>query len=103
MASSQSADQDYKANLLSLLISNNALSFGTYKLKSGRESPYFLTSSRLYTAPLLRQTSVAFANVITSPPFVTTSADGTITPTFDIVFGYSYYATPKAMADEAIG
>lgn len=87
MSPAQPVDQDYKTNLLSLLISNNALAFGTYTLKSGRESPYFLTSSRLYTAPLLRQTSAAFANVISAPPFVTIAADGSITPIFDIVFG----------------
>lgn len=92
MATPQSADQeDYKTNLLSLLIANNALAFGTFTLKSGRESPYFLTSSRLYTAPLLRQVSAAFANTISSPPFVNIAADGAITPNFDIVFGYVPY------------
>lgn len=90
MAAPPSADQDYKTNLLSLLIANNALAFGTFTLKSGRQSPYFLTSSRLYTAPLLRQVSAAFANTISSPPFVNIAADGSITPEFDIVFGCGY-------------
>jgi orotate phosphoribosyltransferase len=102
MSPAQPIDQDYKSSLLSLLIANNALAFGTYTLKSGRQSPYFLTSSRLYTAPLLRQTSVAFANVISSPPFVTTSADGSITSTFDIVFGYGCTAFFKLLVCLAI-
>jgi hypothetical protein len=88
MSPAPAVDQDYKSSLLSLLVANNALAFGTFTLKSGRESPYFLTSSRLYTAPLLRQTSASFANVISAPPFVSVGGDGAITPNFDIVFGY---------------
>jgi orotate phosphoribosyltransferase len=82
------ADQDYKASLLPLLISNNVLSFGTYTLKSGRESPYFFTSSLLHTAPLLRATSAAYASVLSAEPFVKSAADGTPSPNFDIIFGY---------------
>lgn len=82
------ADRDYKASLLPLLISNNVLSFGTYTLKSGRESPYFFTSSLLHTAPLLRATSAAYASVLSAEPFVKIAADGTPSPNFDIIFGY---------------
>ncbi|CAI7568568.1 unnamed protein product [Penicillium pancosmium] len=88
-----SADQDYKSSLLPLLISNNVLSFGTYVLKSGRESPYFFTSSLLHTAPLLRATSAAYASVLSSEPFVTTGADGVPKPNFDIIFGPAYKGT----------
>ncbi|KAL4880408.1 phosphoribosyltransferase-like protein [Aspergillus karnatakaensis] len=93
-----SASQDYKATLLPLLISNKVLSFGTYTLKSGRESPYFFTSSLLHTAPLLRASSAAYASVLSSPPFVTTAADGTTTPTFDIIFGPAYKGIPICAA-----
>ncbi|KAL4871792.1 hypothetical protein BDV12DRAFT_11958 [Aspergillus spectabilis] len=93
-----SADQDYKASLLPLLISNKVLSFGTYTLKSGRESPYFFTSSLLHTAPLLRATSAAYASVLSAPPFVTTAADGTTTPNFDIIFGPAYKGIPICAA-----
>jgi orotate phosphoribosyltransferase len=92
-----SAGQDYKATLLPLLISNKVLSFGTYTLKSGRESPYFFTSSLLHTAPLLRATSAAYASVLSAPPFVTT-ADGTTTPNFDIIFGPAYKGIPICAA-----
>ena len=88
------ADQDYKSTLLPLLISNNVLSFGSYTLKSGRDSPYFFTSSLLHTAPLLRATSAAYASVLSAEPFVSTSADGTATPNFDIIFGPAYKGIP---------
>ncbi|KAI9371499.1 phosphoribosyltransferase-like protein [Aspergillus egyptiacus] len=93
-----SAPPDYKASLLPLLISNKVLSFGTYTLKSGRESPYFFTSSLLHTAPLLRASSAAYASVLSSPPFVTTAADGTTTPNFDIIFGPAYKGIPICAA-----
>ncbi|GFF30504.1 orotate phosphoribosyltransferase [Aspergillus udagawae] len=92
------ADQDYKASLLPLLISNNVLSFGTYTLKSGRESPYFFTSSLLHTAPLLRATSAAYASVLSAEPFVKSAADGTPSPNFDIIFGPAYKGIPIAAA-----
>ncbi|KAF9893823.1 orotate phosphoribosyltransferase [Aspergillus nanangensis] len=92
------AGQDYKATLLPLLISNNVLSFGSYVLKSGRESPYFFTSSLLHTAPLLRASSAAYASVLSSPPFVTTASDGSTKPNFDIIFGPAYKGIPIAAA-----
>lgn len=92
------ADQDYKATLLPLLMSNNVLSFGSYVLKSGRESPYFFTSSLLHTAPLLRATSAAYASVLAAEPFVSTAVDGTKTPNFDIVFGPAYKGVPICAA-----
>lgn len=93
-----SANQDYKASLLPLLISNNVLSFGTYVLKSGRESPYFFTSSLLHTAPLLRATSAAYASVLSAEPFVTTNAEGITKPNFDIIFGPAYKGIPICAA-----
>ncbi|KAL2834459.1 phosphoribosyltransferase-like protein [Aspergillus cavernicola] len=93
-----SAKQDYKETLLPLLISNKVLSFGAYTLKSGRESPYFFTSSLLHTAPLLRASSAAYASVLSTPPFVTAAADGTPTPNFDIIFGPAYKGIPICAA-----
>ncbi|KAJ5087636.1 orotate phosphoribosyltransferase [Penicillium angulare] len=93
-----SAPQEYKSGLLPLLMSNNVLSFGTFVLKSGRESPYFFTSSLLHTAPLLRATSSAYASVLASEPFVSTAADGTTKPNFDIIFGPAYKGIPICAA-----
>jgi orotate phosphoribosyltransferase len=95
---SSDKDKDYKSTLLPLLVANNVLSFGSFILKSGRESPYFFTSTLLHTAPLLRATASAFANVISSPPFVSINkADSTITPNFDIIFGPAYKGVPLAV------
>ncbi|KAL4939529.1 hypothetical protein BDV06DRAFT_198768 [Aspergillus oleicola] len=93
-----SANAESKATLLPLLISNNVLSFGTYTLKSGRESPYFFTSSLLHTAPLLRATSAAYASVLSAAPFVTTDSNGKTTPNFDIIFGPAYKGIPICAA-----
>ena len=88
---------DYKAKLLPLLIANKVLSFGTYILKSGRQSPYFFTSSLLHSAPLLRATASAYASVLSSPPFVTASSSA-VTPSFDIIFGPAYKGIPLCAA-----
>lgn len=93
-----SADEDYKSTLLPLLISSNVLTFGTYVLKSGRESPYFFTSSQLHTAPLLRATSAAYASVLSADPFVSTDAAGNTEPNFDIIFGPAYKGIPICAA-----
>lgn len=84
-------DQDYKSTLLPLLLSKNVLSFGSYVLKSGRESPYFFTSSLLHTGPLLHATAAAYARVLSAPPFVTEEKPGqNPQPTFDVIFGPAY-------------
>ncbi|WEW59545.1 orotate phosphoribosyltransferase [Emydomyces testavorans] len=89
---------DYKTNLLSHLISNSVLSFGSYTLKSGRISPYFFTTTLLHTAPLLHATASACATVLSSPPFVSTSNDGVSRPNFDILFGPAYKGIPLCTA-----
>lgn len=84
------ASERAKNDLLPLLLKANALTFGTYTLKSGRVSPYFFNSSLLYTSSLLAAVSRAYASVLTSPPF--TSEDGN--PTYDILFGPAYKGIP---------
>ncbi|EGE06307.1 orotate phosphoribosyltransferase [Trichophyton equinum CBS 127.97] len=89
---------DYKANLLSILISSKVLSFGSYVLKSGRNSPYFFTTTLLHTAPLLHATASACATVLSSPPFVKSQEGKTVTPNFDIIFGPAYKGIPLSTA-----
>ncbi|KAI5282775.1 orotate phosphoribosyltransferase [Ascosphaera aggregata] len=93
-----SSSADYKTSLLSLLISSNVLSFGTYTLKSGRTSPYFMTTTMLHTAPLLHATASAFANILSNAPFAEKDAEGNVQPTFDILFGPAYKGIPLATA-----
>lgn len=93
------ASEDYKASLLSVLISNKVLSFGSYVLKSGRNSPYFFTTTLLHTAPLLHATASACSNVLSSEPFVTRdAATDKIAPNFDIIFGPAYKGIPLCTA-----
>ncbi len=82
---------DPKHTLLPLLPTTSALTFGTYKLKSSRVSPYFFNSSLLYTASLHHAVCSAYASVLSAPPFVTQSEYPTaVVPTYDILFGPAY-------------
>ncbi|KAL1959729.1 hypothetical protein VTO42DRAFT_1315 [Malbranchea cinnamomea] len=93
------SSEDYKSNLLSILISSKVLSFGSYVLKSGRNSPYFFTTTLLHTAPLLHATASACATVLSSEPFVTRdSTTGKVSPKFDIIFGPAYKGIPLCTA-----
>ncbi|KAF3482862.1 uncharacterized protein GIQ15_02186 [Arthroderma uncinatum] len=98
-SSSGSKSPDYKSNLLSILISSKVLSFGSYVLKSGRNSPYFFTTTLLHTAPLLHATASACATVLSSPPFATAQDNGqAAVPNFDIIFGPAYKGIPLCTA-----
>lgn len=81
---------DPKSTLLPLLPSTSALTFGTYTLKSGRQSPYFFNSSLLYTASLHHAVCSAYASVLSSPPFTTTTQPEDTKPNYDILFGPAY-------------
>ncbi|EXJ81104.1 orotate phosphoribosyltransferase [Capronia epimyces CBS 606.96] len=95
-------EDSYKKTLLPLLIQASALSFGSYTLKSGRTSPYFLTSSLLHTSGLLGALARAYASVLASPPFslplgteeAGSEADGSFSPHFDVLFGPAYKGIP---------
>ncbi|PGH27974.1 orotate phosphoribosyltransferase [Polytolypa hystricis UAMH7299] len=95
-----STESDYKSNLLGHLISSSVLSFGSYTLKSGRESPYFFTTTLLHTAPLLHATASACASVLSAAPFAAAHPDGNGVkkPNFDILFGPAYKGIPLCTA-----
>ena len=97
-----SADEAYKTELLPLLLKASSLTFGEYKLKSGRISPYFFNSSLLFTSSLLGSLARAYASVLAGPPFslplgteeAGSEADGGIAPHFDVLFGPAYKGIP---------
>lgn len=76
----------YKAAFLQACLDGKVLSFGTYKLKSGRESPYFFNAGLfLDSASLFRSVQTAYAQCIIShahdhPDF-----------SFDVLFGVSTF------------
>jgi orotate phosphoribosyltransferase len=81
--------QDYQLRFIELAMSREALRFGTFKLKSGRESPYFFNAGRFsdgeaaavlgqcYAAALLHsgiEFDVLFGPAYKGIPLVTTTA-----------------------------
>ena len=54
----------HKLALLNACASASVLTFGTYTLKSGRESPYFFNAGLLHTASLLETLGDAYAVTI---------------------------------------
>ncbi|PYH88138.1 orotate phosphoribosyltransferase [Aspergillus ellipticus CBS 707.79] len=83
----------YKTNFLESCLSANVLTFGTFTLKSGRQSPYFFNAGTFHTASLLSSLSTAYAHTIIS--FL---AENPSIPKPDIIFGPAYKGIPLACA-----
>ncbi|MCJ1386769.1 orotate phosphoribosyltransferase [Xylographa soralifera] len=93
-ASTQSATfaiPAYKTVFLQSCLSANILTFGTYTLKSGRQSPYFFNAGSFHTALLLSAISTAYAHTIVS--FL---ASHPSIPKPDVIFGPAYKGIPLA-------
>lgn len=69
----------YKTDFIQKAVSGHALAFGTYTLKSGRQSPYFFNAGLFHRADLLNSLSTAYAQTL-----ISTGWD------FDILFGPAY-------------
>jgi orotate phosphoribosyltransferase len=103
----QSSEMEgYKTHFLPLLLKANALSFGKFTLKSGRQSPYFFNSGKLSSRALTKALGQSFAAVLSEPPFSLpfgtedtedgAEADGLMRPIFDVLFGPAYKGIPMA-------
>jgi orotate phosphoribosyltransferase len=79
----------YRAAFLEKCLSANALSFGSWTLKSGRTSPYFFNAGLFHRADLLRSISTVFAQTL---------ADHSPAIDFDVIFGPAYKGIPLAAA-----
>jgi len=77
---------DYKANLIKICIAHEILTFGTFKLKSGRLSPYFFNAGSFYTASTLDPLCTAYARTILAQTNIQ----------FDVIFGPAYKGIPLA-------
>ena len=78
----------WKQELIDFSLSNNILTFGTYKLKSNRISPYFVNCGLFCRAKLIRAISSAYARMLHDysnehPEFE-----------FDVLFGPAYKGIP---------
>lgn len=79
-----------KKDLISLCLSSNALTFGTFTLKSGRKSPYFFNCGLFSTARLARSICRAYAQTLVEY----TSSNPSFK--FDVLFGPAYKGIPIA-------
>ena len=84
VASDSSSLPPYKTAFLQSCLSASVVTFGTFTLKSGRESPYFFNAGLFHRASLLHSISVAYAQTLLRyrndhPGFE-----------FDVLFGPAY-------------
>ncbi|KAL8711819.1 MAG: hypothetical protein Q9220_003763 [cf. Caloplaca sp. 1 TL-2023] len=81
----------YKSDFLQACLSSNVLTFGTFRLKSGRQSPYFFNAGSFYDADLLSAIATAYAHTIVD--FLTVHPE---IPRPDVLFGPAYKGIPLA-------
>lgn len=77
----------FKAAWIQQALDAKALIFGSFTLKSGRQSPYFFNAGLLYSGPLLSSTAQSYASSLLSSP---------IGDEFDVLFGPAYKGIPLA-------
>ena len=76
-----------KADLLALLIEQQVLRFGSFTLKSGRQSPYFFNLGAISTGAAIARLGTAYASGVQAMGLP-----------FDAVFGPAYKGIPIAVA-----
>jgi orotate phosphoribosyltransferase len=79
--------QDYQLRFIELAMSREALRFGTFKLKSGRESPYFFNAGLLSDGEAAAVLGQGYAAALLSAGVE-----------FDVLFGPAYKGIPLAAA-----
>jgi len=81
--------QKFQEDFIDLAIFAGALKFGSFTLKSGRQSPYFFNSGVFYTGEFSNALAAVFAELIARkvPP-----------EKFDIVFGPAYKGIPLCVS-----
>jgi len=80
-------NQDHRARFLDLALRADALRFGEFTLKSGRQSPYFFNAGRFDSGAALAGLATCYADAI--------DAHGVA---FDLLFGPAYKGIPLATA-----
>ncbi len=78
----------WKSSLIELALQSNILTFGSYKLKSNRISPYFVNCGLFCRAKLIRAISEAYARELNS------YAQQNKECNFDVLFGPAYKGIP---------
>lgn len=75
--------QSFQTDFLDLALESQALKFGSFTLKSGRQSPYFFNLGFFNTGKLLSTLATSYANAIIKSGIK-----------FDILFGPAYKGIP---------
>jgi orotate phosphoribosyltransferase len=78
---------DHRARFLQLALDAEALRFGAFTLKSGRESPYFFNAGRFDSGAALAALAACYADAIEAAGL-----------DFDLLFGPAYKGIPLATA-----
>ncbi|MFP5373761.1 MAG: orotate phosphoribosyltransferase [Gammaproteobacteria bacterium] len=78
---------DHRARFLQLALDAEALRFGAFTLKSGRESPYFFNAGRFDSGAALAALAACYADAIEAAGLE-----------FDLLFGPAYKGIPLATA-----
>ena len=78
---------DYKREFFEFAISVCALCFGDYKLKSGRQSPYFFNTGLFNTGALIARLGEFYARAINAEKI-----------NFDMLYGPAYKGIPLAVS-----
>jgi len=81
------AMHDYKQAFIELALARGALRFGSFTLKSGRESPYFFNAGLFNTGAALAALGACYADAIAGAGLA-----------FDVLFGPAYKGIPLATA-----
>jgi orotate phosphoribosyltransferase len=77
----------YQVRFIELALARNALKFGTFKLKSGRESPYFFNAGLFSDGAAAAVLGHCYADAIVQSGLA-----------FDMIFGPAYKGIPLATA-----
>lgn len=79
---------DWKTELITSALSANILGFGSFTLKSGRTSPYFVNCGGFSKGPLISSIATAYAQTLHEHALSDSSFD------FDLIFGPAYKGIP---------
>jgi orotate phosphoribosyltransferase len=80
--------EDYKKEFIEFMVQSNVLKFGSFTLKSGRTSPFFMNAGAYVTGQQLHKLGIFYAKAIKQ----------NFGLDFDVVFGPAYKGIPISVA-----
>lgn len=79
--------EQYKRDFIEFMVESDVLRFGSFTLKSGRQSPFFMNAGGYVTGSQLHRLGLAYAQAI----------EATYGLDFDVVFGPAYKGIPLSV------